>query len=311
MGEAAHDHFTLNKFHDEIMKLTIKKALEIITNQLGPLPCSFCFFVMGSAGRMEQSLWSDQDHGIVYREKNDEVKNYFWQLGKEISRGLFDAGYQYCDGGVMASNLLWCKSLEEWQIQISNWLDESNWESIRYLMIFMDARPLFGEELYVQMLKEQIYYIQNKSVQMTKFLNNSLYMKKGINVLGKLLTETHGPYTGSLNIKEIGLFPYVNAARLLALKENHQEPSTVARIGGASEAILPSRLKDLYQHQFIQLLNYRLSYAQHSNYHTGHYLPINKLTKEEMKEFKDIIRNGTALFNTVRKLIEKEDSYGN
>jgi CBS domain-containing protein len=302
--EAARDHFTLNQLHDEIMKRVINQAIEIISDKFGSLPCPFSFFVTGSSGRYEQSVWSDQDHGMIYYEQSDEVKNYFWQLGKEISKGLNEVGYQYCDGGVMASNLLWCKSLSEWQVQLSKWIEDSSWESIRYLIIFMDARAIFGENGYVEMLKKQIYQTENKAALMTKVLNNSMYLKKGINLLGQLLTETHGPYTGSLNLKEIGIFPYVSAARLLAVKENRLETSTLARLAGISETLMSAKDKELYKTQFLQLLHYRLLYCRHTDYYSGHYLPVSNLTKEEIKKVKDIVKNGTALFHSVRKLLE-------
>lgn len=306
--EAARDHFKLNMLHDEIMNRVIKQA---ISDKLGILPCPFSFFVTGSAGRYEQSVWSDQDHGLIYYEQSDEVRNYFWQLGKEISRGLNEAGYQYCDGGVMASNLLWCKSLSEWQEQLAKWIDDSSWESIRYLIIFLDARPIFGENGYVEMLKKQIYQTENKAALMSKVLNNSMYLKKGINLLGHLLTETHGPYTGSLNIKEIGIFPYVSASRLLALKENRLETSTLSRLNGIPETLLSTKDKELYKNQFLQLLHFRLLHCRHTDYDSGHYLPVSKLTKEEIRKVKDIIKNGSALFQAVRRLLEKEDTNGN
>ncbi|WP_084360943.1 DUF294 nucleotidyltransferase-like domain-containing protein [Neobacillus fumarioli] len=310
IGEAACDHFTLNLLHDDIMKRTINLAIEMITNQSGPLPCPFSFFVMGSSGRCEQSVWSDQDHGLIYYEQSDGVKSYFWQLGKEISKGLNAAGYQYCDGGVMASNLLWCKSLSEWQAQLSKWIEESSWESIRYLLIFIDARTIFGENDYVEILKKQIFQTENKAALMTKFLTNSMHLKKGINLLGQLLTETHGPYAGSLNLKEIGIFPYVSAARLLAVKENLLETSTLSRLSSIPETLMSAEKKKLYKNQFLQLLHFRLMYCRHTDYHSGHYLPVSKLSKEDIKRVKEIIKNGSALFHSVRKGLEKGDSNG-
>ncbi len=305
------NHFNLNELHDEITKLVLANAIKQVSIQYGPLPSSFTFFVMGSAGRFEQSIWSDQDHGIIYQDQSDEVQAYFLVLGKEIAKGLYHAGYPYCDGGVMAGNPQWCKSLSEWKQQLSRWMRESTWESIRYLLIFFDARSIYGEDSYVDELKKYVYQTANQKKLINKALSNTLHQKKGINVLGQLLTETHGPHSGSINIKEAGFFPYVNTIRLLAIKENKLETSTLARIENLSDKWFAAAGKAIVKEQFLKLVNYRLSHCLQTDYDSGHYLPINHLSKEETKEVREIIKHGATLFSYVRKLLEKEDSDGN
>ncbi|WP_237389677.1 DUF294 nucleotidyltransferase-like domain-containing protein [Bacillus sp. USDA818B3_A] len=306
LKSASLDHFKLNELHDEMIKRTAAIALTQVSSHIGPPPSPFTFFVMGSAGRMEQSIWSDQDHGIIYLDSTDEAKSYFLTLGKEISKGLYQAGYRYCDGGVMASNPFWCKSLLEWEQQISNWMISSTWESIRYLLIFLDGRGIYGEDAYIKKLKDKIYQNMLKHHILAKSLSNTLHLKKGINVLGQLLVETHGPHAGKLNIKEIGLFPYVNAIRLLSIKEKLHETPSLSRIEKIPEIWFPARDKSFFKQQFLKLLNYRLRYSDQSDYDSGHYLTINQLTKEQIKEVKDIIRNGAILFHNVKRLLEKD-----
>jgi CBS domain-containing protein len=139
-------------------------------------------------------------------------------------------------------------------------------------------------------------------------LNNTLYLKKGIGVLGQILVETHGPHTGYLNIKEKALFPYVNAIRLLALKGNIHETSTLLRLEKLSEMELPSIKRELYKQQFFKLLNFRLSLAKPDNYENSHYLSITSLSKKQKEEVKEILKNGAALYRYVRNLVDKEDT---
>ncbi|WP_042460400.1 DUF294 nucleotidyltransferase-like domain-containing protein [Neobacillus dielmonensis] len=310
MAEASKDHFQLNALHDNIYKRVIQLAIENVSKEYGPPPCSFSFFVTGSAGRLEQSIWSDQDHGLIYHHPDLDMKSYFLILGKEISKGLYQVGYPYCDGGVMSSNPMWCKSISEWEVQLNRWIEESSWESIRYLLIFLDARILYGTDNDVHLLKNLIFQKVNTNQLMNKFLNNTMFYKKGINVLGMLLPETHGQHAGALNIKEIGLFPYVNALRLIAIKEKMSETSTLLRLESISETMSSVIDKPLYTKQFLKLLNYRLLLCDQTDYDSGHYLSLKRLTKEQTKDVKDMIKHGAALFAVVRKLLEKEDSYG-
>jgi len=307
LKNVCHDHFKLNELHDELIHRVVALAIKQVSSQHGPPPSPFTFFVMGSAGRLEQSVWSDQDHGIIYLDTFDKAKSYFLTLGKEISKGLYLAGYRYCDGGVMAGNPFWCKSLNEWEQQLSKWMVESTWESIRYLLIFLDGRSIYGNIAYVEKLKDHIYQNMKQHHLLTKSLNNTLHLKKGINVLGNLLTETHGTHAGKLNIKEIGLFPYVNAIRLLSMKEKLRETSSLLRLEKIPDSLITKNDKAFFKKQFLNLLNYRLLYSDHKDYDSGHYLTVSRLTKEQIREVKEIIKAGAVLFHNTKRLLEKDD----
>jgi CBS domain-containing protein len=303
----SRNHLQLNQLHDEIIQRVISVSIKLTEKYYGSLPCPFTFFMMGSAGRFEQSVWSDQDHGIIYQHQGTAINDYFLALGKEISQGLNLAGYEYCDGNVMASNPLWCKSLSDWRQQLKNWSSTSNWESIRHLLIFIDGRSLYGDASLLENLKTEVYHTIHSENLFKKVINNTQYLKKGMGVLGQILVETHGPHTGFLNIKEKALFPYVNAVRLLAIKGNILETSTLLRLEKLSQIELPSIKRELYKQQFLKLLNFRLSLSKPDNYENSHYLPISTLSKTQKEEVKEILKNGASLYLYVRKLIEKED----
>jgi CBS domain-containing protein len=305
-----NDHFKLNLLHDKVITKVIDLSVSRIQVRNGPPPCPYSFFVMGSAGRFEQSIWSDQDHGIIYEQQSDEIKDYFLDLGREISVGLQIAGYDYCDGAVMASNPLWCKSLSEWQQQLSRWIQDSTWESIRQLLIFIDGRSMYGEEIYIEDLKHLVYQSIHNGPLLKRVLTNTLYFKKGMGVLGQVLVETHGPHAGLLNIKETALFPYVNAARLLAIKENITATSTLLRLDSIPDRLIKTSTKELYKQQFLKLLNYRLAHCDNTSYESSHYLRVDTLSKMQKNEVKEILKNGLALYRFVKNLVEKVDNHG-
>jgi CBS domain-containing protein len=310
LGNVSRHHLKLNQLHEETLQQVLNLSIKRITDLHGPPPSSFSFFVMGSAGRLEQSVWSDQDHGIIYQVQDNEAEAYFLILGKEISKGLLEARYDYCDGLVMSSNPFWCKSFSEWEQQLGAWISEASWESIRNLLIFIDGRSVYGEHVYIEKLKGFAYQSVHKEHLLKKVLSNTMYLKKGISVLGQILVEVHGPHAGLLNIKEIAVLPYVNSARLLAIKENMTVTSTLARLDLLPEKLMSSSNKEIYKQSFIKLINFRLLFGNHKDYESGHYLPISQLTKEQRKEVKEMIRHGAALFQFVKRLIEKDDSFG-
>lgn len=302
LSDATFSNEQLNHFHDLIYDQVISAAVSKLLKEYGSPPSPFCFFVMGSAGRMEQSIWSDQDHGLVFKTNSKDAQEYFLKLGKEISEGLKLAGYKKCSGSVMASNPLWCKSLKDWENQIGLWASESTWESIRYLLIFADARTIDGDHSLLNILKEKAFHEVKREQLLLRMLHNTMFLKKGVGLLGQLLVETHGPFTGSLNLKETAFFPFVNAARLLSFYEEIKETSTLYRISLLSEAVMPHKYKSLFSNNFSALLDYRLKHGSHRDYDSEHYVNINKLTKDEKKALKEIIKVGELFYEHVRKL---------
>jgi CBS domain-containing protein len=300
------DHIKLNILHEDTLQQVLHVAINNTKELHGPPPSSFSFFVMGSAGRREQSVYSDQDHGIVYEVQSELTKNYFLKLGTEITKGLHMAGFEYCDGNVMASNPLWCKSLPEWKQQLGGWTNEASWETIRNLLIFIDSRSVYGDKSYIALLKEYVFQVIHREHLLKKVLSNTMHHKKGISVLGQILTETHGSNSGSLNIKETAILPFVNAARLIAVKVNSLDSSTLARLEYLPDSLLASSSKK----QFLKIINYRLWFGNNKNYQAGHYIPIDRLTKEQKKELKEAMNQGEVLFHFVKRFIEKDDKFG-
>ena len=304
------DFIELNALHDEIINQTIKMAFNKTIQAYGPPPSPFCFFIMGSGGRKEQGVWSDQDHGIIYQHNHPDTRNYFLLLGKEISAGLKETGYKLCDGNVMASNPFWCRSLQEWQTQLNEWIEDASWESIRHLLTFMDSRSFLGEEQFIHQLKHSSYHLINKKKLFNRILENTMHIKKSIGVLGQLLVEPHGPYSGHLNIKESAIYPYVNAGRLLAIYQKLYTTSTIDRFNELSDLVMQRHLREKYAAQFSKLQYYRLAYGRHENYESGHYLDVDKLTKDQKKHLKEIIKDGVQLNDYVKKLLAKGENNG-
>jgi len=293
----------LNEFHDNLIKTTVQIAIEKVESELGPAPAHFAFFIMGSGGRSEQSIWSDQDHGIIFDGK-EEYKSYFLYLGKEISDGLYFVGYEYCDGKVMSSNPKWCHSMDAWQKQIDDWLNKASWETLRYFSTFFDSRVLFGEADFLKKLKKLAFLtLKNAPYLYTRLLENMSHMKKGIGILGQLLPDSSGKEAGSINMKTAIFFPYVNSLRLLALKEEIIAPSTLTRFQQLPDSYINIKK---YQSSFERLLYLRLYYKKHSkSYEDVHFLNIDSLTKAEKQELKHIMKNGYKLFAETKDIIRK------
>jgi CBS domain-containing protein len=300
------DNKKLNQFHDELMRKVFNKAFQTIKKQSGEPPCAFLWFVVGSAGRREQGVASDQDHGLVYETKSKKYETYFKSLGEELSFGLNEVGYPYCEGNVMSSNKVWRKSLEEWEEQLLEWMDSQSWESMRYLQIFYDARSIVGEEKYITTLKNKVHdFKKGHPTLLRRFLDNMMHVKKAVGPFGQIFVEDNGAHKDSIHIKNAAFMPYVNSVRLLSIKEGIHATSTLGRL---SELCLLPGYKELkpYYENFERLLSYRVSlFKTSTTYDEVHYLNIKKLSKDEKKEVKHILKNGRKLHEYVQKIIKK------
>jgi CBS domain-containing protein len=297
----------LNECHDEIMKQVFHIVLEEYTLTNGSPPCEFVWFVTGSAGRLEQGIFSDQDHGIIYEENNSLVHQYFLTFGEKLSDALNEVGYPYCEGKVMSSNPLWCKSVEEWKMQLLKWMEMENWESIRYLQIFYDCRKIYGEQDFVFDLRSYIHeYRFHHPSLLKRFMNNVMRIKKGVGLFGQFFVERTGPHRGSIHIKNTMYLPYVNSIRLLAIKEGLQATSTIGRIALLRELKQYESILIPYETFFMRILEYRIAlFREVKTYSDVHFLNIKSLTKEERQEIKVLLRNGIKLYQQVQRIIEK------
>jgi CBS domain-containing protein len=303
MVAVSSSHQELNTLHDQVFKKTAYLAVEKVKGEHGSPPAPFSFFLMGSAGRFEQSVWSDQDHGIIYR-GGEDCKPYFLALGAEIRDALLSIGYELCDGEVMASNPVWCNSLQTWKRKISQWLEESSWQSLRHFSTFFDSRVLIGEPGFLQEIKETAFSVLHEQPRLyIRLIENVDFIQKGTGLFGQLLPELYGEKKGRIHLKQTTFFPYVNALRVLALKEKIASPSTLSRF-----RLLPDTYQSIksFEADFIQLLDFRLRSRKNAkNYQQVHLVPIHSLNKTEKKELKQLMNRGYKLFSETKTIIKE------
>ncbi|QGH33019.1 hypothetical protein GI584_02670 [Gracilibacillus salitolerans] len=300
------DHEQLNNFHDDLMLKTVQLAMEKVKEEQGEVPAPFAFFLMGSASRREQSIWSDQDHGIIF-DGPKQHQTYFQKLGTEIVDGMELVGYERCEGKVMASESRWTKSVEGWKQQITNWLDEESWQSLRHFSTFFDSRVLLGEERLLADVKQVTFsYIQSHPKIINRLVDNVGFIRKGVGVFGQILPEQSGKRTGQINIKTTALFPFVNALRLLVLCNQVMKTPTIERF-----AALKTKYSFLTEYQilFESLLAFKFQFTKDAvEYEEVHYIPLKKLSKKDKQELKEYMKKGAELFERTKNTIEKECS---
>jgi CBS domain-containing protein len=214
-----------------ICNAVTERLIEMAVEEFGPPPASFAFIGMGSQGRQEQTLLTDQDNGIIYQlsagQNAQQVQDYFQRLGSRVCDGLHLSGYPYCRGQVMAGNPAWCRSLESWKNGFATWVQKSELQEIINLSIFFDFRTIYGDKELTRELRQHVYAVlQEKPGIFYHFAQNALLFKPPMRLLGTLYVGEHG---GEINLKD-AMMPMVSFARLYALHHQVNQVHTLERL---------------------------------------------------------------------------------
>jgi CBS domain-containing protein len=220
----------ITTFSDAIFK----RVASLMTDEMGPPPARFAFIVLGSEGRKEQTLKTDQDNAIIFEDvaegSEQDVHNYFLALGEKVCTWLDQAGYDFCTGGIMAKNPKWCQPLSSWKKYFSDWIHAAEPEDLLHSSIFFDFRFAYGDMYLVDNLGK---YLNEALVGWTGFFRhlteNALHFKPPIGFFGNFVTESKGEHRNALNIKS-AMTPIVDFARIYALNKDIRETNTQERL---------------------------------------------------------------------------------
>lgn len=149
----------ITKLYDRLVKHCIDLAVKsLVKKGLGQPPGRFCWYQMGSGGRGEQFLLTDQDHFLVYENSigNDEIDYYFEKLGEEIVFYLEKAGYERCIGKMMSNEEMWRGSINKWKDRLKGWALVATNENLLLVQNFFSFRMLYGDEVLNDEFKEMV-----------------------------------------------------------------------------------------------------------------------------------------------------------
>ena len=230
---ASAEHITrlITTFSDAI----IEKVITFSLAEAGPPPCKFVFLTMGSEGRKEQTLISDQDNALIFEDNDNPdaakaAKTYFDHLSQLVCTRLDMAGYQFCNGDNMAQNPKWCQPLSVWKENFTRWIRTGNPEDLLYSSIFFDFRGTWGEMTLSNSLKTYLLNsIQGWAGFLRHLTENALYFRPPIGLFGKFLVDSEGENKGAFDIKQ-AMLPLIDFTRVYALKNQISQTNTLTRL---------------------------------------------------------------------------------
>lgn len=231
-------------FHDSITQKVIEFLLR---DSPDDVPDGFGFLALGSEGRSEQTLKTDQDNAIVYDDDlSDAEVASLATFSERLIAALVQIGVPPCPGGTMANNPQWRKSLSEWSGLVEHWILVPRPEDMVNFGMLCDLRTLYGHLEYERRLKEvMIRAIRQNSLFLALMARNILRFPPPLGLFGRLKVERAGPNKGKIDLKKAGIFAITEGVTLLALEAGIVDGGTREKISALREgSALPSRTLD-------------------------------------------------------------------
>ncbi len=225
------------------------------------LPDGAAFLALGSEGREEQTIRTDQDNAIVYRddftdEKIAEVRTF----AEQIVSALESVGVPLCPGNMMASNPEWCHSISEWKQLTERWISLAGPDETVQFGVFQDLRVIHGEKSFEPELRDHICECARvNSIFFPGMARNIVRFKPPMGMFGRLLVEKKGNQRGKLDLKKGGLFALTRGVSLLALEAGFMGGTTWSKLERLNHLhVVSDSDYDMIRESFTFLIKMRL-----------------------------------------------------
>jgi CBS domain-containing protein len=296
---------TITKLITSISDAILAKLIGFALEKHGPAPAAFAFLILGSEGRMEQTLKTDQDNAILYADVDEtassSVQQYFLALGETICNWLDEVGYAFCKGGIMAKNPRWCQPISKWKHDFHSWIRISTRKDLMQSAIFFDFRGAYGSMDLVDDLRLYLFHNLKGWTRFFKELTeNALGFRPPLSFFNNFVVETKGRHRNQFNIKN-AMTCVVDFARIYALHYDIADTNTQDRLYRLflEKVLKPDEYQDLEQ-AYDFLMQHRLL-AQINSIEAGE-PPDNYINPKELSKIEQ------ALFRTIFKRIERMQS---
>ena len=184
------------------------------------LPKGVAFLVLGSEGRREQTLKTDQDNAIIYA---DDLTSEEIALVVAFSEVLIDSlikiGVPECPGGIMAKNDFWRRGISKWKDSLDKWITIPSGENILNFSMFSDMRTLWGDSSLEQQLRGHVIKCaRENTIFLAHMAANVCRFVPPLGFFGGIKTEKQGEHAGKIDLKKAGIFAITEGVKTLALE---------------------------------------------------------------------------------------------
>ncbi len=208
-----------------------QRLLQLKAAEHGIDLATVCWLALGSEGRGEQTIATDQDNALILGDGiSGELRQKTLAFAKDVNLALDACGYPLCQGGIMAGEASCCLTLGEWRERFARWIEHGSPQDLLNASIYFDLRGLAGDErLAHQLLAEVLEAARGTPRFLKQMAQNALLRSVPLTWLGGVGAGERG----TIDLKLQGTAVFVDAARLFGLAHGLRATSTRERLSGA------------------------------------------------------------------------------
>ena len=285
-----------------------ERVLHLLARDFRLPPTRWCWLGLGSEGRLEQTMVTDQDNGLIFSACDDgeaqQLRELLLPFAGAVNHALDECGIALCDGEVMAGNPRWCLSLSEWTERFSTWVRTPEPEALLNASIFFDFRPLAGDTgLAVGLRRVLSDLTRGNEIFLRMMAVNALAATPPLGRLRDFAIEAE--LGGIIDLKKFGSRIFVDAARILALGAGIPETGTVARLRRvAADAVIVPADAEAAVHAFHALQGIRLAVQSQctsdSKHSSGNQIDPDNLNEFDRRVLLAALRQARTLQQTLK-----------
>lgn len=239
-----------------------QRIIELLDLQEGiRLPAKAAYLALGSEGRGEQTLRTDQDSAMVYADDISAAElEQCVRFAERMVEALEFVGVPRCPGNTMASNPQWRHSLAEWQQMLNQWIATPLAENMVNFGMFQDFRTIHGDIRLEEQLHKHIHALVRRNNLFFPYVaKNIVRFPAPLGMFGRIRLERRGPNRGKVDLKKSGIFAITEGVSLLALEHNVDQGTTWDKLDALGNlGVLSPKDSETISEAFTHLVNFRL-----------------------------------------------------
>jgi len=295
-------------FISKLINQLNRKVMEKLFKMIAPksLINYSCLVVMGSEGRGEQVLKTDQDNALIIDDKCEISDEEIKEFTHKYTEALVDFGFPRCEGNIMVSNPYWCRKQQDFKDLIFEWVNKPSGDNFMNLAIFYDAIVAAGNRELLIQLKEYLFSICSNS---KSFYMHFAKIIMDFNVPlgffdGFVFDSSDKEHKNEIDIKKGGIFIIVQGIRALALENKLYRANTLKRI---EELHNLGKLDDEFASELTEAFNFLCTIKLKSNLaklDSGEKID-NYINPENLNTMeKDLLKDSFKIVNKLKKKLE-------
>lgn len=276
--------------HDALLVRLLNDA----ETALGAPPCPYAWLVLGSEGRYEQTLRTDQDNALVYADgAPPTAAPYFVRLAERVVEQLVTCGFPRCPGDIMATNRQWRQPARVWRSYFQQWIMTPDEEALLQVAIFFDYRQVHGALDAEAALRPTVLRARDEHVFLVSLAHAALRQPAPLGLFGRLVLERQGARRDLLDLKLRGTALIVDLARFFALSVGCRATNTLDRLraaaqGGSLSASGAADLAAAFERLTLLRLRHQYRQLERGERPTNH-VPVAWLNPQDRRDLKDAL----------------------